>query len=161
MSNALTPKALARWRADPAAFIQRHLIDPETGKPFKLLPAERVFLQHALATDRDGRLRYSELIYGAPKKSGKTSFAALFTITILLLFGGRYPEGYLAANDLEQAQGRVFEMCRRIVEASSLLRREAKIGADRIVLPRHWRHHHGARVGFRFRCRRPSRRCCV
>jgi len=61
MSNALTPKALVRWRADPAAFIQRHLIDPETGKPFKLLPAERVFLQHALATDRDGRLRSPDL----------------------------------------------------------------------------------------------------
>src|SRR5262245_45879062 len=134
MSKAtLTPKALTRWRADPAAFIERHLTDPETGKPFKLLPAERAFLRHALATDRDGRLRYPELIYGAPKKSGKTGFAAILTLAILLLYGGRFAEGYAAANDLEQAQGRVFEMCRRIVEASPLLRGEAKVGTDRIT----------------------------
>ena len=135
MSKALTPKALARWRADPAAFVERHLIDPETGKPFNLLGAEREFLRHALATDRDGRLLYPELVYGAPKKSGKTGFAAIFMLTLLLLYGGRFAEGYAAANDLEQAQGRVFEMVRRIVEASPLLRPEAKIGADRIVFP--------------------------
>jgi hypothetical protein len=37
------------------------------------------------------------------------------------------------ANDLEQAQGRVFEMVRRIVEASPLLRREVNITIDRIT----------------------------
>ena len=126
---------LARWRANPISFIETVLIDPETGKPFKLLPAERAFLKRALATDRDGRLRYPELIYGAPKKSGKTGFAAILTLAVLLLFGGRYAEGYCAANDLEQAQGRVFEMCRRIVQASPLLRAEAKLGSDRIVFP--------------------------
>jgi hypothetical protein len=133
MSKALTPKALARWRADPAAFIERHLVDPESGRPFKLLPAERAFLKHALATDADSRLRYPELLYGAPKKSGKTGFAAIFMLTLLLLYGGRFAEGYAAANDLEQAQGRVFEMVRRIVEASPLLRSEAKVGADRVA----------------------------
>src|SRR5262249_25190045 len=107
----------------------------ETAAPFKLLPAERAFLKHALATDPDGRLRYPELIYGAPKKSGKTGFAAIFTLTLLLLYGGRFAEGYVAANDLEQAQGRVFEMVPRIVHASPLLRGEAKLGADRIVFP--------------------------
>ena len=124
MSKTLTPKALARWRADPAAFVERYLIDPETGKPFKLLPAEREFLKHALATDAAGRLLFPELVYGAPKKSGKTGFAAIFMLTLLLLYGGRFAEGYAAANDLEQAQGRVFEMVRRIVEASPLLRPE-------------------------------------
>src|SRR5262249_1015745 len=118
---------------DPAAFIERHLVDPETSKPFRLLPAERGFLEHALAIDADGRLRFPELVYGAPKKSGKTGFGAIFVITLLLLHRGRFAEGYCAANDLEQAQGRVFEMCRRIVEASPLLRGEAKVGMDRIT----------------------------
>jgi hypothetical protein len=36
-------------------------------------------------------------------------------------------------NDLEQAQGRVYEMCRRLVEVSPLLRRETKVTTDRIV----------------------------
>jgi len=50
-----------------------------------------------------------------------------------VLYGDRYAEGYCIANDLEQAQSRVFEMCRRIVEASPLLRREAKVNVDRIL----------------------------
>ena len=48
-------------------------------------------------------------------------------------YGGRYAEAYCVANDLEQAQGRVFEMVRRIVEASPLLRREVNITIDRIT----------------------------
>ena len=61
MSKTLDSKSLARWRADPAAFIERHLIDPETERRFKLLPAERDFLKYALATDRDGRLLFPEM----------------------------------------------------------------------------------------------------
>ena len=122
----------SRYQHNPTAFIER-LIDPETGRRFTLLPAEREFLKHALATDRDGRLLFPEMIYGAIKKSGKTGFAALLVLTVLLLYGGRYAEAYCVANDLEQAQGRVFEMVRRMVEASPLLRGEAKIGVDRIT----------------------------
>ena len=54
-------------------------------------------------------------------------------LTVIVLFGERFAEAYSVANDFEQAQGRVFEMCRRILEASPLLRREVKIGADRIT----------------------------
>jgi hypothetical protein len=124
-----------RWRADPAAFVEQVLINPDTGKPFELLPAERLFLSHALTIGLDGRLLHPELIYSAPKKSGKTVFAALMLLTIVLLYGGRNAEGYIAANDFEQAQGRVFEACRRIVEASPPLKREAKITVDRVVFP--------------------------
>ena len=99
---------LARWRADPAAFIEHVLHNPETGKPFTLLPAERVFLQHAFKRDAAGRLLYPEQVFGAPKKSGKTGFAALHMLTTVLLFGGRFAEGYALANDLDQAQSRVF-----------------------------------------------------
>jgi len=80
--TTLDRKALTRYRADPCAFIEECLINPETGKPFVLLPAEREFLKHAFATDENGRLLYPELVYACPKKSGKTGFAALFTITL-------------------------------------------------------------------------------
>ena len=40
---------------------------------------------------------------------------------MVLLFGGSYPVAFALANDQEQAQSRVFEMCRRIVLASPLL----------------------------------------
>src|SRR5215471_12680690 len=127
--------ALERWRSDPIAFVEQCVISPETSKPFKLLDTERVFLAHMFATAADGRLLYPELIYSAIKKSGKTTFAAIVVITMVLLLGGRYAEAYCVANDLEQAQSRVFEMCRRIIETSPLLKREAKLSADRISFP--------------------------
>ena len=80
---------LDRWRADRISFIETVLHDPETGKPFELLDAERDFLAHAFEIGDDGRLLYSEQIFGAPKKSGKTGFAALHMLTTILLFGGR------------------------------------------------------------------------
>jgi phage terminase large subunit-like protein len=135
VAEALDRSALARWRRAPTAFIEEVLYDPETGKPFVLLDAEQQFLAHAFATDGDGRLLYPELVFGAPKKSGKTGFAALYVLTMVLLFGGAFGEGYAIANDLEQAQSRVFLAIRRIVDASPLLRREAKITESRITFP--------------------------
>jgi hypothetical protein len=62
------------------------------------------------------------LVFAAPKKSGKTGFAALFTLTMTVLFGGRYGQAVCAANDFEQSVGRVFQAIKRIVECSPLLR---------------------------------------
>ena len=126
---------LDRWRSNPISFIETVLHDPETKKPFKLLPAERAFLEHAFKRDDDGRLLYPEQIYSCPKKSGKTTFAGIHTLTTLLLFGGSYPEATICANDQEQSVGRVFTMIRRIIESSPLLKREAKITQDRITFP--------------------------
>jgi phage terminase large subunit-like protein len=126
---------LDRWRSNPISFIETVLHDPETKKPFKLLPAERAFLEHAFKLDDNGRLLYPEQIYSCPKKSGKTTFAAIHALTLLLLFGGAYPEATICANDQEQSVGRVFTMIRRIVESSPLLKREAKITQDKITFP--------------------------
>jgi hypothetical protein len=131
----MTPAAFERWRSNPTAFIEEALQDPETGKPYRLLDAERAFLEHAFRTDDDGRLLYPEQLYSAPKKSGKTAFAAMHALTTALLFGGRAPEVICAANDFDQAQGRVFEAIRKIIECSPLLRAEAKITADKITFP--------------------------
>ena len=124
---------LDRWRREPARFIEAILHDPETKQPFKLLPAEKQFLEHAFRTDAGGRLLYPEQIFGAPKKSGKTTFAALHVLVMLLLYGGSYAEATIIANDLEQARGRTFEMCRRIVECSPLLRSDARITQEKIT----------------------------
>ena len=131
----VTAKQLSRWCRDPCTFIEEALHDPETGKAFKLLPAERDFLGHAFKVDGTGRLLYPEQVFAAPKKSGKTGFAALHTLTTVLLFGGKYAEGYCLANDLEQATSRVFQAIRRIVESSPLLADGAEIMRDRINFP--------------------------
>jgi phage terminase large subunit-like protein len=133
--SELTQSAIARWRQNPIAFIEQCLIDPETGRPFELLPSERAFLEYAFKIGADGKLLYPELLYSCPKKSGKTTFAAIIIIVMILLFGGAYGEAFALANDQEQAKGRVFEMIRRIIEASPLLKREAKITESRIAFP--------------------------
>jgi phage terminase large subunit-like protein len=135
VSATINQSTLERWRADPISFIEEVLFDPETGEPFKLLPAERAFLQHSFQLDESGRLKYPEQVYGAIKKSGKTGFAALDLLTMILLFGGKFAEGYCVANDLEQAQSRVFQAIKRIVEASPLLAREARVTAEKITFP--------------------------
>ena len=126
---------LQRWRNQPVKFIEQHLYDPETRKPFVLFDAERTFLKFAFALGPDGRLKYPDQLFSAPKKSGKTGFGALHLLTTILLFGSRHAEGYSVANDLEQASSRVFEMCRRIVEVSPMLRKEAKIINNCITFP--------------------------
>ena len=122
-------------RQHPIDFIEQVLIDPETGRPFVLLPAERAFLEHAFKTGPNGKLLYSEWVYSCPKKSGKTTFEAIIELTMVLLYGGAFPEAYILANSLEQGKGRVFEICCRIVTASPLLANEAVITADKIALP--------------------------
>jgi phage terminase large subunit-like protein len=125
--------SIDHWRSDPVKFIETVLHNPETGKPFQLLAAERDFLAHAFTFDADGRLLYQEMVFAAIKKSGKTGFAAMFMLAMLLLFGDRFAEGYCIANDLEQAASRVFQAAKRIVEASPLLKRDARVTADKIT----------------------------
>ena len=85
MAVDLDDTALVRWRASPIAFIEEMLHDPETGRPFVLLEAERAFMRHAFTLDRNGRLAYPELVYGAIKKSGKTTSPALIVLVMVLL----------------------------------------------------------------------------
>jgi hypothetical protein len=52
---------LDRWRSNPISFIETVLHDPETKQPFKLLPAERAFLEHAFtAPDPPDRLSFDD-----------------------------------------------------------------------------------------------------
>jgi len=135
VAEVLEPSALERWRSDPTSFVTEVLRDPETGQPFVLLSAERRFIDHAFKTDADGKLIYPEQVFSAPKKSGKTGFAAMHILTTTLIFGGAFAEGYCVANDEEQAQSRVFQAVRRICEKSPHLKREAKITQSRVEFP--------------------------
>ena len=53
----------------------------------------------------------------------------LFTVVVL---GGPFAEGYVLANDEEQARSRVFTAISRIIEASPLLRPAARLMTNRI-----------------------------
>ena len=115
--------------------IREALIDPETGQPFVLYREQVAFLLAALTPTEDGRLPFAELLFSAPKKSGKTGLAAIVMLYVIIVLAGRFGEGYAVANDLDQAQGRVFAACCRIVETSPMLASEATITARRITFP--------------------------
>jgi phage terminase large subunit-like protein len=117
---------------DAATFITTTLVNPETSLHFVLTDAERVFLRHAFDLTPDGRLKYPELVFSAPKKSGKTALAAMLLLYVVRVLGGRFAEGYCCANDFEQSQGRVFTAASRIVRASPLLAADATITANKI-----------------------------
>jgi hypothetical protein len=114
-------------RPDPVAWINAVLRNPETRQPFELLPAELAFLQRCFELNDDGSARYPELLYCAPKKSGKSTFGAILVLVIVLLFGGHDAEANIAANDFDQAQSRVFAMIKKIIRASPALRDHADV----------------------------------
>jgi hypothetical protein len=135
MGERINPETVERWRRAPWEFVEEALADPEVGRAYKLLPAERAFMERAFVLGDDGRLLYPEQVYASIKKSGKTAFAAILALVVALLYAGRFAEVVCVANSLEQATGRVFEYVRRIVECSPWLRRQAKILTDRVVFP--------------------------
>jgi len=124
----------AVYVGDPCGFAEA-LVDPETGEPFALYDAERRFLAEAFTSGADGRLRCPELLFSGPKKSGKTTLAAIAALYVVRVIGGRYAEGYCVANDFDQAAARVFRQAVRIIEASPLLRGTADVTADTITFP--------------------------
>jgi len=107
-------------------------MNPETGKPFELYPAQERFLREAFTLTPEGRLKFPEMIFSTPKKSGKTTLAAMIVIYVIVCLGGPLAEAYCVANDFDQAQGRVFQAITRIIEASPMLRNSAKITASKI-----------------------------
>jgi len=125
-------KRIALWRRDPLSFIREVLRNPETGKRFELYPAEAEFIRRAFTLTKDGRLPYPEMLFSAPKKSGKTCLAAMCAIYVAVVLGGAYGEVYCLSNDFEQSQGRVFQAAVRIIEASPLLAKAAKVTTSRI-----------------------------
>jgi hypothetical protein len=131
--SEIDSSTLARYRADPRAFIEECLISPYDGQPYRLIEAERAFIRHAFQLDSDGRLLYQLWLYSAIKKSRKTELAALITITTIVLFGGRYAEGYIVANSHAQAIDRCYTGCQRILEASPLFRHEVKFTQDKMT----------------------------
>ncbi len=117
---------------DPVAFAE-HLVDPDTGQRFVLYEAERRFLAEALTLTPDGRLPYPELVFSAPKKSGKTTLAAIVLLYVVRVIGGEGAEGFVAANDFDQAAGRVFKQALRIVDASPLLAGSAPTTTEDVI----------------------------
>lgn len=92
----------------------------DDNEPIQFLPHQRKILARALAFERHGKLRYSTVVYSCPKKSGKTTVNA----AVVNWFAYEVAPGteiIIAANDLEQSQGRVFRMAKAMINRSPAL----------------------------------------
>ncbi|MGH2358946.1 MAG: hypothetical protein ACRDGM_00145 [bacterium] len=124
---------LASYPRDPIAFIEDLVKRDELGRPFHLLPHQREILGLAFRFDQDGRLLYHTIIYSCPKKSGKTTLNAL--VVLWWAYTQEAPnEILILANDLEQAQGRVFKTVVGLVQQNPELARCAEIQSRQVIL---------------------------
>lgn len=118
---------------DPVAFLDDLVQRNELGQPFRLLPHQREVLRLAFAFDADGRLPWDTILYACPKKSGKTTINA--ALTLWWAFTQEAPNEILVtANDLEQAQGRVFKGMVGLVQHNAGLTRSADVQTSKVAL---------------------------
>lgn len=130
----LTSKQLARYRSDICAFAEEQFYLPETKKPIVLEPHQKRILADVFTPGPDGRFPYQTIIYSCPKKSGKTTIAALVCLWYALT---QEPpnELYIAANDFEQAQSRVYRTLCKAIELNLHLRAGAEVKARSLRFP--------------------------
>lgn len=105
----------------------------DTKQPIRLAAHQRAILRHATQQDEAGRFLYQTILYSAPKKSGKTTLAALFTLWYALFVEPAGGEIFLVANDLEQSTGRVFADLVAAVRTNPVMNNRYEVRARQII----------------------------
>ena len=112
LRNLTRDELRARQSLSCADWIEQHFWipepDPDTGLrgPMRLFPHQRWMLDAAHARNPDGTFRYSTVVWSDIKKSAKSTIAA--AVARYRAEMTPYAEIYCIANDLKQAESRVF-----------------------------------------------------
>jgi phage terminase large subunit-like protein len=110
---------------DPAAWIDKYITVSELGKPFRLSTYQRVVLAAMFQFDEEGKLWIDEAAWSEPKKSGKTTLAAI--LGLWFADTQEAPNEILViANDLEQATSRAFAAMITLLQKNPALGERAK-----------------------------------
>jgi len=97
------------------------------GKPFKLLPWQKILVYKLFGTiKKNGYRQYNTVYVEIPKKNGKSSLAAGIALKLLFADGEPSAEIYGAAGDREQASI-IFNIAARMVERNIDLGENCKI----------------------------------
>lgn len=104
--------------ADPVGWIKRSFYIPETRGPMPLYPAQEAPLRQALSRDENGDFLYSTVCWSAIKKSAKSSIAA--SVGLWFAFRQWHSSIKVIANDLKQAESRVYYYMRRALELNDV-----------------------------------------
>jgi len=111
-----------------------HFRVPETpNHRLKLHAYQRLSLKEALSVSDDGLFRYSTILWSDVKKSIKSTLAA--AVVLWRAFQVEWGSVYIIANDLKQADSRVFYYIRRAIELNPYLKNTVKIANYKITLP--------------------------
>lgn len=120
---------IVEWAQSRAGF---YLV--ESKKPIVLASHQSDILRHCFTPGPDGRLPYETIVYSCPKKSGKTTLAALVALYFALYLTPADGELYLLANDLEQSQGRTFADATNAIRYNPILSKRSKRQVRNIIL---------------------------
>lgn len=113
-------------------FLETHVYDPETGRLLELHDEQRVVVEAFNTRDDNGNFIYSDWVYSAIKKSGKTTIAA----GLVLWQAWRVANGqaYVIANDLKQADSRMFRVIEYAVKKHPDMKHFARVVRYKIIL---------------------------
>ena len=130
MQEILNQPGFRRWvvHRDPVAWLQAHFYirnprDPETGAELgrsgriKVAEYQQPILREALRRERDGKLRYSTVVWSEPKKSAKSTLAA--GVGLYVGHTNDFASIYCLANDGRQSRDREYLFIRRAIELSA------------------------------------------
>ncbi len=96
---------------------ERHFYIEETGQPIVLAPHQKAVLDFCLRRGPDGRLPFKTILWGQPKKSGKTAISGMVGRWAAETWG-RYGEVLCVGNDAKQAQERGYKAAKISIELS-------------------------------------------
>lgn len=115
----------------PIDFIDRVIKLNEKGLPWKLSPYQRRVLELAFRRGTNGALVYRVITLSEPKKSGKTFLAACLGLWWACITSNT--EIIVSANDREQAESRVFQTMKDLIEKNPSLTAETEVYSRTIV----------------------------
>ncbi len=124
------PKTYQSYGPEVCAWIETHCVFPAgewLGKPFKLLPWQRTWINELYAVNEDGSLVFRWALLGLPKKNGKTALAA--ALALYHVAGDpdeNDPWAVCAATSSDQAD-LVYGAASRMVEYSESLTRYLRV----------------------------------
>lgn len=116
----------------PVEFCDLFISKNELGKPFALQPHQRTILDLAFERDEHGLFLYDTVVYACTKKSGKTTMSSAVTSWYAVTVDAPN-ECLLAANDLEQSQGRAFKTLLGLVKHNPMLAAEVADQNARVI----------------------------
>ena len=117
---------------DPVQWLEKHFYIPETNGPIVLYPFHKAGLHEAMAVDGD-IYRYSTVVWSAIKKSAKSTIAA--GVALWVAWQSPWSTVKIIANDLKQADSRVFYYIRRCLSLNREMGDQVSIRNYKITLP--------------------------